>query len=112
MNDRNRKIQATLCRDTTGDVPADGSKIAVEILNRFRGRYRWLYTFVVVAQIAAFIGLVLTTVRFSRAVEVTTRLCLVRAERVAAVNEILNDAWLAIARGLRRLDEPTCRKVL
>ena len=36
------------------------------------------------------------------------RLCFVRVQQTEAVGEIVNDAWLAIARGLRRLDDPAC----
>lgn len=36
------------------------------------------------------------------------RLALVRVERPDAVDEVLTDVWLAIARGLRRLDDPAC----
>jgi RNA polymerase sigma factor (sigma-70 family) len=36
------------------------------------------------------------------------RLCLAHVERGEAVNEILNEVWLAIARGLPRLDDPAC----
>ncbi len=36
------------------------------------------------------------------------RMCFVRVGQAEAVGEILNDVWLAIARGLRRLDDPAC----
>ena len=36
------------------------------------------------------------------------RLTLVRVERPDAADEVLTDVWLAIARGLRRLDAPAC----
>jgi RNA polymerase sigma-70 factor (ECF subfamily) len=36
------------------------------------------------------------------------RHCLFRVGQPAATEEILNDAWLAIARGLQRLDDPAC----
>lgn len=36
------------------------------------------------------------------------RLTLVRVERPEAADEVLTDVWLAIARGLRRLDDPAC----
>jgi len=36
------------------------------------------------------------------------RLTLVRVERPDAADEVLTDVWLAIARGLRRLDDPAC----
>lgn len=36
------------------------------------------------------------------------RLALVRVEQPEAANEVTNDAWLAIARGLSRLDDPAC----
>jgi RNA polymerase sigma factor (sigma-70 family) len=36
------------------------------------------------------------------------RLALGRVERPDAAQEVANDAWLAIARGLRRLDDPAC----
>src|SRR5512141_2682476 len=36
------------------------------------------------------------------------RLALVRAERPAAADEVLTEVWLAIARGLHRLDDPAC----
>ncbi len=36
------------------------------------------------------------------------RLALSRVERPDAAHEVANDAWLAIARGLGRLDDPAC----
>jgi RNA polymerase sigma-70 factor (ECF subfamily) len=36
------------------------------------------------------------------------RLALVRVERPEAADEVLMDVWLAIARGLQRLDDPAC----
>lgn len=36
------------------------------------------------------------------------RLALVRVERADAADEVLTDVWLAIARGLSRLDDPAC----
>ena len=36
------------------------------------------------------------------------RLTLGRVERPDAADEVSNDVWLAIARGLRRLDDPAC----
>jgi RNA polymerase sigma-70 factor (ECF subfamily) len=36
------------------------------------------------------------------------RLCFVRVGKAEAAGEILNDVWLAIARGLHRLDDPAC----
>ena len=36
------------------------------------------------------------------------RLALIRVERPDAAEEVANDAWLAIARGLRRLEDPAC----
>ena len=36
------------------------------------------------------------------------RLALVRVERPEAADEVLTDVWLAIARGLHRLDDPAC----
>jgi len=36
------------------------------------------------------------------------RLALVRVERPIAADEVMADAWLAIARGLSRLDDPAC----
>lgn len=36
------------------------------------------------------------------------RLCAVRVGQTEAVGEILNDVWLAIARGLQQLDDPAC----
>src|SRR4051812_46903897 len=36
------------------------------------------------------------------------RLALVRVERPEAADEVLTDVWLAIARGLPRLDDPAC----
>jgi RNA polymerase sigma-70 factor, ECF subfamily len=36
------------------------------------------------------------------------RLALARVERPDAADEVLTDVWLAIARGLRRLDDPAC----
>jgi RNA polymerase sigma-70 factor (ECF subfamily) len=36
------------------------------------------------------------------------RMALVRVERPEAAEEVLQDAWLAIARGVRRLDDPAC----
>jgi RNA polymerase sigma factor (sigma-70 family) len=36
------------------------------------------------------------------------RMCLSRVQRAEAVDEIVNDAWIAIARGLHRLDDPAC----
>lgn len=36
------------------------------------------------------------------------RLALVRVERPVAADEVMADAWLAIARGLSRLDDPAC----
>jgi RNA polymerase sigma factor (sigma-70 family) len=36
------------------------------------------------------------------------RLCFVRVGQAEATGEILNDVWLAIARGLQRLDDPAC----
>jgi hypothetical protein len=74
MNDLDRKIQAALRRDHAGDSLADDPNIAEEVITAFRGRRRWVYTFVIVTQIAALIGLVLATMRFYQAVEVTTQL--------------------------------------
>lgn len=36
------------------------------------------------------------------------RLALVRVEQSVAADEVLTDVWLAIARGLRGLDDPAC----
>ncbi|HWA26064.1 MAG TPA: RNA polymerase sigma factor [Lacunisphaera sp.] len=36
------------------------------------------------------------------------RFALVRVERDAAADEVVADVWLAIARGIRRLDDPAC----
>ncbi len=36
------------------------------------------------------------------------RLALVRVERPDAADEVLTEVWLAIARGLHRLDDPAC----
>lgn len=36
------------------------------------------------------------------------RLALVRVERQEAADEVLTEVWLAIARGLHRLDDPAC----
>jgi RNA polymerase sigma-70 factor (ECF subfamily) len=36
------------------------------------------------------------------------RLALVRVERAEAADEVLTEVWLAIARGLQRLDDPAC----
>lgn len=36
------------------------------------------------------------------------RLALARVEKSDAADEVLTDVWLAIARGLRRLDDPAC----
>jgi RNA polymerase sigma-70 factor (ECF subfamily) len=36
------------------------------------------------------------------------RLCAIRVGRPEAAGEILSDVWLAIARGLHRLDDPAC----
>ena len=36
------------------------------------------------------------------------RLALVRVERPEAADEVLTEVWLAIARGLKRLDDPAC----
>jgi RNA polymerase sigma factor (sigma-70 family) len=36
------------------------------------------------------------------------RLTFLRVERPEASDEVTNDVWLAIARGLRRLDDPAC----
>lgn len=36
------------------------------------------------------------------------RLCFVKVQQPEAVGEIVNDAWLAIARGLRGIDDPAC----
>lgn len=36
------------------------------------------------------------------------RLCQVRVGQAEATGEILNDVWLAIARGLHRVDDPAC----
>lgn len=36
------------------------------------------------------------------------RMALTRCERDDAADEIVSDAWLAIARGIRRLDDPAC----
>jgi RNA polymerase sigma-70 factor (ECF subfamily) len=36
------------------------------------------------------------------------RMALVRIERPEAAEEVLQDAWLAIARGIQRLDDPAC----
>ena len=36
------------------------------------------------------------------------RLALVRVERPEAADEVLTDVWLAIARGIRKLDDPAC----
>ena len=36
------------------------------------------------------------------------RMALVRVERPEAADEVLQDVWLAIARGIARLDDPAC----
>jgi RNA polymerase sigma factor (sigma-70 family) len=36
------------------------------------------------------------------------RMCFVRVGQTEAVDEILNDVWLGIARAIRRLDDPAC----
>jgi RNA polymerase sigma-70 factor (ECF subfamily) len=36
------------------------------------------------------------------------RLALVRVKRPEAADEVLTEVWLAIARGLKRLDDPAC----
>jgi RNA polymerase sigma-70 factor (ECF subfamily) len=36
------------------------------------------------------------------------RLALVRVERPDAADEVLTDVWLAIARGIAKLDDPAC----
>lgn len=36
------------------------------------------------------------------------RLCFVKVQQAEAVGEIVNDAWLAIARGLGGIDDPAC----
>jgi RNA polymerase sigma-70 factor (ECF subfamily) len=36
------------------------------------------------------------------------RLALVRVERPEAADEVLTEVWLAIARGLQRIDDPAC----
>ena len=36
------------------------------------------------------------------------RLCFVRVQQADAVGEIVNDAWLSIARGLHGVDDPAC----
>ncbi|HYJ04358.1 MAG TPA: sigma factor, partial [Chthoniobacterales bacterium] len=36
------------------------------------------------------------------------RLALVRLERQEAADDVLTEVWLAIARGLHRLDDPAC----
>lgn len=36
------------------------------------------------------------------------RMALVRVEKTHAADEVLTDVWLAIARGLSRLDDPAC----
>jgi hypothetical protein len=74
MNDLDRKIQAALRRTNDGDALADEPNIAEEVITAFRGRHRWISALVIVAQIAAVIGLVLATMRFYQATEVTTQL--------------------------------------
>lgn len=36
------------------------------------------------------------------------RCCFVKVQQPEAIGEIVNDAWLAIARGLRGIDDPAC----
>jgi hypothetical protein len=74
MNDLDRKIQAALRRDNAGESLADEPNIAEEVITAFRSRHRWLYAFVIVAQIAALIGLVLASMRFYQATDVTAQL--------------------------------------
>lgn len=74
MNDIDRKIQAALGRDNASQSLADEPNIAEEVIIAFRGRRRGLYTFAIVAQVAALIGLVLAGMRFYAATEVTIQL--------------------------------------
>ncbi len=74
MNDIDRKIQAALRRDTTGNPLTDEPNLAEEILAAFRGRHRWLSAAMVVVNLAAFLGFVLAGLRFYEATETTLQL--------------------------------------
>jgi len=74
MNDIDKKIQAALRRDPAGDSLTDEPNIAEEVLITFRSRQRWLTSFLIVLNLAAFVGLVFTAIRFYEAPDVTAQL--------------------------------------
>src|SRR4051812_34495712 len=74
MNDLDRKIQAALRRDNAGESLADEPNIAEEVIAAFRGRHRWLSAIVVVAQLAALVGLALAVFKFYQATETVAQL--------------------------------------
>ena len=74
MNDIDKKIQAALRRDPAGDSLAGEPNIAEEVLLTFRSRQRWLTVFVIVVNLAAFVGLVFTAIKFYEAADVTAQL--------------------------------------
>jgi hypothetical protein len=74
MNDIDRKIQAALRRDSSGDALADEPNIAEEVIGAFRNRHRWLSALVIGAQIVALVGCVLATIRFYQETNVASQL--------------------------------------
>jgi hypothetical protein len=74
MNNIDQKIQAALRREAGGDELASEPNIAEEVLTAFRGRNRGLAVMVVVAQVAALVGLVISGLRFYAAPELAAQL--------------------------------------
>jgi hypothetical protein len=70
MNDLDRKIQAALKRESSGDALAGEPNIAEEVLAAFRGRHRWLTTLMAVINVAAFAAMIWAAMRFYDATDV------------------------------------------
>ncbi|MFT3868908.1 MAG: hypothetical protein QM715_10665 [Nibricoccus sp.] len=74
MNDIDKKIQAALRSDPADALSPGEPNIAEEVLLTFRSRQRWLTSALIALNLAAFIGLVFTAIRFYQAPDVTTQL--------------------------------------
>ena len=73
MNDLDQKIQAALKSDVGGATPEEPN-LAEEVLLAFRGRQRWLSGMLILANLAAFAGVVWSVIRFLNATDVSAQL--------------------------------------
>lgn len=74
MNNIDQKIQAALRGQAGGDALVAEPNIAEEVIVAFRGRNRWLTTFVFVLSLGFFLGAVWAGIRFHGAETVTAQL--------------------------------------